>query len=272
MASFDSAYFNIGYLDRLAYQDTVIHRLDPRTKLISTIAFVVMVVSFPKYEVIRLAPLFLFPALMLTLGDIPFRFIAKKVIIVSAFALFVGIFNPLFDRHTFTIMEGVQVSAGWLSLLSILIKFLLTISSALLLVATTSFPGVCRAMRKLGMPAVFTSQLIFLYRYLFVLMEETMRLVRARDIRSFDGKGTGMKTFIRLIGTLFIRTVERAERVHIAMLCRGFQGEFIPFRQQTLQRIDIVFLALTILFLYICRMHDPVHLVGRFVQGVLIRS
>jgi cobalt/nickel transport system permease protein len=193
-------------------------------------------------------------------------------LLVSSFALFVGIFNPLFDRQTLIVLEGVQVSAGWLSFLSILLKFLLTISAALLLVATTSFPGVCRALGKLGMPSVFTSQLVFLYRYLFVLIEEAMRAVRARDLRSFGGRGLGIKTFVRLVGTLFIRTVERAERIHLAMLCRGFRGEFIAVRQQTFKGMDALFLALTIFFLYICRMHDPVILIGRLFQGAMTKS
>ena len=80
---------------------------------------------------------------------------------------------------------GIHVSGGWVSFFSILLKFFLTMCSALLLISTTSFPGICHALRKLGIPEIFISQLLFLYRYIFVLVEETLRMVRARDLRSF---------------------------------------------------------------------------------------
>jgi cobalt/nickel transport system permease protein len=76
------------------------------------------------------------------------------------------------------ILYGVTVSGGWVSFFSVMLKFLLTITSALLLIATTSFPGICRALRKFGIPDIFISQLLFLYRYIFVLVEEAMKVVR----------------------------------------------------------------------------------------------
>ncbi|MBE0557107.1 MAG: cobalt ECF transporter T component CbiQ, partial [Proteobacteria bacterium] len=214
----DEKYFAIGRLDRLAYGATWVHRLDPRAKVIATLLYLLTVVSLPKYEVAALVPFFLFPVLLMTLGGIPARFILKKVLIVSPFALLIGIFNPLLDTRTAAVIAGVPLSAGLLSFLSILLKFALTVSTTLLLIATTSFPGVCHAFRRLGVPSLFVSQLLFLYRYLFVLLEEAMRIIRARDMRSFGTRGAGMKVFARLIGILFLRTVDRAERIYDAML------------------------------------------------------
>ena len=111
--SFEAAYSGIGRLDRLSYGDTVVHRLDPRAKVAATILFAVAVVSFPKYEVLSLFPFFLFPVLIGALGDIPAGFITRKVVAVSPFAVFVGIFNPLFDHRVVAIAPGVLVSAGW---------------------------------------------------------------------------------------------------------------------------------------------------------------
>ncbi len=221
----DQQYFNIGYLDRLSYQDTFIHRLDPRAKVITTFVFLVLVVSFPRYEVAALFPFFLFPAVLMTLGDIPLKFVLTRVLLVSPFAVFIGIFNPLLDDKTILYLSGIPISGGWLSFLSIVIKSLLTISAGFLLIATTSFHRVCHALRWLWVPAPFVAQLLFLYRYLFLLLEETMRIIRAHDMRSFGDHGLGLKVFTRIVGTLFIRTVERAERIYYAMLSRGFEGE-----------------------------------------------
>jgi len=264
----ESSYYEIGRLDRLSHRDTAVHRLDPRAKVVATLLFVVAVVSFPRYEVLSMLPFLLFPVLMASLGDIPGGFIARKVAAVSPFALFVGMFNPLFDPGTVTILPGVSVSAGWISFASILVKFALTISAALLLIATTSFPGICRGLNRLGAPRLFVSQLLFLYRYLFVLLEEAIRVVRARDTRSFGNRGTGMRVFVRIVGTLFLRTVERAERIYGAMLSRGFRGEVPSMRREALRLTDVAFVLASGGYFALCRFVPVPETIGRLVRGL----
>ncbi|MGE5248469.1 MAG: cobalt ECF transporter T component CbiQ [Verrucomicrobiota bacterium] len=263
--TFEASYSRIGELDRLSYLDTPIHRLDPRAKVVATMLFVVAVVSFPRYEVLSLLPFFLFPVLIAALGDIPAGLVAKRVAAVSPFAIFIGMFNPLFDPGAVAV-GGATIPAGWLSFVSILVKFALTISAAVLLIATTSFPGICRGLRGLGIPALFVSQLLFLYRYLFVLMEEAGRVVRARDMRSFGRKGTGVGVFIRIVGTLFLRTVERAERIYGAMMARGFRGEFLSTRSESLRISDAVFVAASAALFAAFRLVPVPEVLGRLLQ------
>jgi cobalt/nickel transport system permease protein len=263
--TFDTEYFSIGRLDRLSYQDSFVHRLDPRAKVITTVVFILLVISFSKYEVLALTPFFLFPVLLIALGDVPALFLLKKILLVSPFAVFIGIFNPLFDAGTI-VLFGIKLSAGWVSFLSILVKFALTVSAALLLIATTSFPGVCQALRQLGMPALFVSQLLFLYRYLFVLAEEAMRMVRARDMRSFGKRGMDAKVAIRIIGVLFLRTVERAERIYSAMLSRGFHGEVPSMKRFSLRGADVLFVGVTVAVLIVFRIVPLPELIGHIVQ------
>ena len=265
---FDEAYFSLGRLDRLSYQNTFVHRLDSRVKVVATMLFIVTVISFSKYEVLPLVPFVLYPVLLLALGDLPVGFIMKKVVIVSPFAVFVGILNPLFDRGTAMVLFGVPISAGWISFCAILLKFLLTISAALILIATTSFPGVCQALRRLGVPTLFVSQLLFLYRYLFVLMEETMRIIRARDLRSFGKRGLEASAAARIIGTLFLRTVERAERIYLAMLSRGFRGEIPLLQRPDARQGGVLFLVLLVCYLAVLRFLPVMDWLGRSLQGV----
>ena len=261
--AFDEEYFSLGILDLLSRKDTAVHRLDPRTKVIATLLFIVAVVSFPKYEIVGLLPFFLFPVLAFSLGDIPVRLILKKVLFVSTFAAFIGIFNPLLDTEPMVTVSGIAVSGGWISFFSIMLRFFLTMTAVLLLIATTSFPGICHALRRLGMPELFTSQLLFLYRYLFVLVEEGMRMVRAREMRSFRGKGQGVWVFISLVGTLFLRTMERAERIYQAMLSRGFTGTMRFARTYRFRITDFALLAAVAAVLYVFRAYDIVGTVGR---------
>ena len=267
--TFDAQYFDIGRLDRLSYRDTFVHHLDARIKVIATMLFLFTVISFPKYEVVALVPFFLFPVLLTTIGEIPVRFILKKVLLVSPFAILIGVFNPLLDTATIAVISGIPISAGVISFLSILLKFALTVSAALLLIATTSFPGVCHALRRLGLPSLFVSQLLFLYRYIFVLMEEAMRITRARDMRSFGTRGAGIKVFVRLIGALFVRTVDRAERIYYAMLSRGFQGDIPTLKRVRIEAADLAYLAAMVMFLVVFRFFSVTEEIGRFAQELL---
>ena len=253
---FDKSYFNLGYLDTLSYKHTIIHRLDPRVKLLFTIAFVMTVVSFPKYAVTELMPFFLIPVLGIALGDIPAGFVARKILIASPFAICVGVFNPFFDTVPVIHIGTFDITAGWISFLSVMIKFVLTVSAGLLLIATTSFPDVCRALQRLRMPDIFVLQLLFLYRYIFVLIEEAMKMKRARDLKSFGSKGLGIRTFAGLIGVFFLRAMERSERVYRAMLSRGFQGRITTSKVFRVRKADLLFLAAGLSTLLLFRLYN----------------
>lgn len=267
--TFDLEYFNIGYLDTLSYKKTFVHRLDPRVKILVSFTFILFVVSLPKYELSALMPFFIYPVFLLTAGDIPFKAIAKKVLFISPFAIFIGIFNPLLDTSVIMTPLGVPVTGGWISFFSIIVKFILTVSTALLLIAVTSFPVICEALERLKLPKIFVIQLLFLYRYLFVLLQESLRMIRAREARSFGKKGKEIKTFIKLISVLLIRSVERAERIYRAMVSRGFRGEIKVLKRLQLRYYDILFALISITMFYLFRNFDIVNFIGNSLSRML---
>src|SRR6185369_14326623 len=149
---------------------------------------------------------------------------------------------PFFDRAVLVQLGPFGVSGGVISFASIVMRAVLTVGSAIILVCITGFPDICRALESMGMPQAFTIQLLFLYRYIFVLTEEGGRVSRARHFRSFDGKGLGMKTYGSLLGHLLLRTWLRAERIHMAMLARGFDGEFHTRHEYRFGGREVLFL------------------------------
>jgi len=264
--TFDSEYFNLGYLDTLSYKKTFVHRLDPRVKILVSFAFIIFVVSFPKYEFGALMPFFLYPVFLLTAGNIPLRAIAKKVLFISPFAIFIGIFNPLLDTKVILAPFGIPVSGGWISFFSIIVKFILTVSTALLLIAVTSFPGICEALARMKLPKIFVIQLLFLYRYIFVVLDVALRMIRAREARSFGKRGREIKNFIRLISVLLVRSVERAERIYQAMLSRGFKGEIRVLRKHTIRFYDILFSVISLCLFYVFRNVNVVNFFGETIN------
>lgn len=267
MAGIESQIFDLGGLDALAMGRSGIHRLDPRAKLLVALAFIVTVVSFGKYELSGLAPLFIYPVAMAALGGLPARPIVIRLLLAAPFVVLVGAFNPLLDRAAVARLGAVEVSGGWVSFLSILARSLLTLSAGLILIATTGMPAVCAALGRLGAPRVFVIQLLLLYRYLFVLADEAARMVRAFTLRS-DGGRVPLRIFGSLAGQLLLRALERAQRLHVAMLCRGFDGEFRLRRPLSLRLADLVFAAAWIAFFVLVRFYNLPALLGRVVMGV----
>lgn len=148
----DSALWDISRLDAFAGRNTAVHRLDPRAKVLTTLIFIATVISFRNYEISGLIPFFIFPLALMSLGNIPGGWLMKKTALVLPFAFFIGISNPLFDTDIRMHIGSLPVSGGWISFFSILIRFILTVSATLLLMATTGFGAVCMALEKWGFP------------------------------------------------------------------------------------------------------------------------
>lgn len=235
MSVIEQQLYVLGTLDRLAAQDSFVHRRDPRAKICVTMAFVVAVLSFDPYSISALLPFVLYPVCLAAWGQIPFGYLGRKLCFAAPFVIFIGIFNPLFDTAIVLKLGDLPISAGWLSFLSILLRCALTVSAALVLVALTGFPLMCAALVRMGLPALFGTQLLLLYRYIFVLAQEAGRMERARDLRAVGNRGKGLRVYALMLGQLLLRTYDRATRIHQAMLCRGFTGApplSVPLRWQ----------------------------------------
>jgi cobalt/nickel transport system permease protein len=146
------------------------------------------------------------------------------------------------------------VTGGWLTAADIAIKFALGVMALTALMCTTPFASLLEAMRRLGMPHVIVMQLGFLYRYIFVLIDEAMRVRRARDFRGAALAPVGRRLAAAggVIGTLFSRTLDRSQRVQLAMAVRGYRGETHSLKQLHLHRADAVFFALVVVYLVAC--------------------
>lgn len=260
---------DLGYMDTLAAGSSPLHRLDPRAKLLTTALFIAAVVSFGKYEVSALLPFLLYPAYLAAAGGLPAGYLLKKMLLVSPFALLVGLFNPFFDGRILFYAGPLAVSGGWVSFASILLRFFLTVSAALALLALTGVNPLCAALSRLGAPRPFVVQLLFLNRYLFVLAGEAEAMARARALRSGGRGGLGFGVFAGLLGRLLLKTLDRAERVHRAMLCRGFDGNIpVAGAARPGRREVLFFFGWAALFLLFRRVNLPV-LLGQAVTGAL---
>jgi len=269
MASIQNAVLDLKSLDLLANGNSTIHRLDARAKVLVTLVFSICVVSYGRYELTALFPFFIFPVMMVSRAGLPPIFILKKIILLCPFILAVGIFNPVFDRQIILQLGPLGISGGWISFASILVRSALTVGAAFILVGVTGFTAACQALERLGMPQVFVVQLLFLYRYIFVLTEESGRASRARELRSCGKKGQGIRSFGSLVGHLLLRTWQRAERIHMAMLARGFTGVFHASRPSRFGAPEIRFvLVWSTLFIFL-RSQNVSQILGSLITRLI---
>jgi len=263
-----NSLYNLRLLDGLARKETPVHRMHPLVKVLVTLIFLVFVISFDRYEVIRLMPFFLYPVIIFMLSDIPAIPFLKRIVIAMPFVIGIGILNPLFDKQTLVI-SGVAVSGGWVSFFSILIKSVLTIAAGILLIATTGMDKIAAALRMLKIPKIFVLQLLLTYRYISILIEEVARTVRAYSLRAPMQKGIQRSAWGSLVGQLLIRTYDRGQRVYQAMCLRGFTGEYNTGNYARLKTGDYVHLLCWTLFFVIAKIYNIPLLIESMLKGVI---
>lgn len=197
---------------------------DSRALLIVTLFYLIALLSMPLKNLSGLIWFGVYPILGAALLGQSFNRIFLKSTVVLPFVLMIGIFNPVFDQTEMTKIGPWELSHGWITFISITLRGLFALQALLLLTESCGFIGMCRAMRQLYVPAFLTTQLEMVYRYSGTIMEELRQMKRARQARGYGHKAFGLRLWGAMIGQLFIRSIDRAERVNKAMICRGFTG------------------------------------------------
>lgn len=222
------------FLDQYSELDSFLHRLDPRVKVIAFTGIILFVVFTPVFS---LPPLFSYYALVLILAAfsrVPPRFIIARSAEILPFAAVIALslFLPR-PEH------GLTVFAFFLA------KAYLAILSMIILVATTPFADLLKAFEKMRCPHLFLMIFSFLYRYLYLVIDEFMMMNQAKESRTMGAAGKPwfkIKTYSNMVGNLLVRSYERGEDVYLAMCARGYEGKIKTLHRFALQRRDYIFL------------------------------
>jgi len=190
---------------------STLRRVAPRIKLAVALVLITATALLPR----RPDVLYVFPALVLALlwiaSRMPLLYTLRRMLLVEFFILGIGLLSLL-------------VPSSRPVFLAALIKSNLCVFAMLLLTWTTPFQEILRELRRLRLPAVMLTTLALMQRYLPVLVEESARMQRARASRTFStGRKLAWHNLTIIIGQLFIRSTERAERIYLAMCSRGWK-------------------------------------------------
>lgn len=238
--------------ERFEAGDSLLHRTDARLKLIVALALIFGIVLTPPAAWPAYPLLWALVASLAILGNVsPWRLarlgsVALPFTLAAATLLFTTPGRPLVAIFGLTVSD-----AGFARFATIMIKSWLAVQVTLLLSITTHFTNILWALSSLHLPDTLVAIIGFMYRYLFTLKDEVDRLLRARTARSarLDDHKAGGSLMWRarvaggMVGNLFLRSYQRSERVHAAMLSRGYTGQMMVAHPPPIDMRAIVYAA-----------------------------
>ena len=240
--------------ETFAFGDSPVHRMDPRLRVIVGTLFAFVAALADRFDVLG-AALCLAAVMTLAARLHPLAML-KRLALVNGLVLFLWIVLPFTYNGTpwFHIGPFAATREGVMLCAIITLKSNAIVLWSIVFFSTMPVATLGHAMNRLKMPVKLTALLLLTYRYIFVLEAELNQLVRAAKVRSFS-PGTNLhtyRTYAYLVGMLMVRAADRGERVHHAMICRGFTGKFYCLDDMEFTSRDAAwggFLVLAIIFL-----------------------
>ena len=207
------------------HEHSPIHRLAPEAKIVATLGIVVCVAVTPREAIWAFGVYALIAVAIVTVSRVSPLFVLLRLAAIVPFLIF-ALFIPFIGTGETTVVWGMELSVDglWASW-NILAKATLGAVVTIVLTATTEVPDIMKGLGVLRVPPLFTAIAIFMVRYLELITDELNRMRVAMTARGYDPRWLSqVRPIASSAGALFVRTYERGERVHNAMVARGFTG------------------------------------------------
>lgn len=231
------------HLEEFSEGNSFLHRADPRIKILVFCLFSVLcaVSSGIKTPLIYLS----YSLILLVISQVRFKPLISRLFFANFFIIFIWLFIPLtYPGNPHIEIGSIRISLeGIKYALSITIKCNAIIIATISLLSTSSVFSLAHAMLHLRMPKKLVTLFFLFYRYITVIHDEYLKIKRAAALRGFV-PATNLhtyKTYAYIVGGMLIKSLERAEEIYKAMLCRGFNGYFPLFEHFQIKKSDIIF-------------------------------
>ena len=244
---------HIHFLDPYQFRRSPVHQLDARVKFVLAIAFILTTAIIPPgawpVYILLLAVILAVDILSeLGMGYILRRSALALPFVLAAIPVIFTISGPALFSLEIGPWTLTATQAGVERLISIGLKSWISVQAAIVLAASTPFPDLMAAMRAVKVPRLLVAVFGLMWRYLFVMADEALRLIRARTARSGHADQPGLKPGGSLAwrgkvaggmaGSLFLRAIERSDRIYMAMVARGYNGDVRTFALPRLRPVD----------------------------------
>ncbi|WP_409471556.1 cobalt ECF transporter T component CbiQ [Streptomyces sp. HC307] len=231
-----------------------VHALPPHTKLAATFAFVVVVVSTPREAMWAFGAYAVLLGVVAAVARVPAGFLLKRLLIEVPFVAF-AVLLPFVAEGERTEVLGMSLSvSGLWGAWNVLAKGTLGVAASVLLASTTELRELLLGLQRLKLPPLLVQIASFMIRYGDLITDEMRRMRIARESRGFEARGVRhWGVLAKSAGALFIRSYERGERVHLAMVSRGYAGVMPVIDEVTASRAQWSYaLALPCAALVVC--------------------
>jgi cobalt/nickel transport system permease protein len=231
---------HIHFLDPYHHRISLVHSLDARVKFVLTIAFILTTAltphaAWPVYILLFATILAATLLSELGIGFVLGRAALAFPFVLAALPVIFTLPGPALTSFSIGDWTLTVSQSGLERFISVALKSWISVQAAIVLASSTPFPDLMMAMRAVGVPRLLVAIFGLMWRYLFVLADEALRLLRARAARSGQADQPGLKnggsvTWRARIaggmaGNLFLRGFERSDRIYMAMVARGYDGE-----------------------------------------------
>lgn len=220
------AQTELNEMGMLSDKNSFIHELHPLSKLLVTILYIVIVVSFSKYDCNKIMIMLLYLVILFQIADIPIRLCFYRLRMILPLLCAVGLANPFFDHIPLLQFGNITITGGIISMITLMLKGIFSLMASFLLIATTPIDAICASLRKLHMPETFTTLLLLTYRYIGVMMQELSVMFQAYRLRAPGQKGIHFSAWGSFLGQLLLRSMDKAKEIYNSMILRGFCDEF----------------------------------------------
>lgn len=263
----EQAWRELASIDELVTQESPLHRMHPAGKLFLAVLFLMLTVSFPKYDFTGLFFYILFPVVGYQVAGIPMRSCFRKLRMLLPFLCAVGIWNPLLDRTILMKIGSVELSGGVISMITLMGKGILCLLASFLLAATTSVGDICYVLRKIHCPKLLVTLFLLTYRYLTVFLREVAVMTESYHLRAPGQKGIHPRAWGSFLGQLLLRTIDRGQALYESMLLRGYDGEFPIAKTKQTGRGELSVVFIVAVLLLVSRVCPVTEFLGSIFVG-----
>ncbi len=200
-------------------------RIHPAARLFVNVLFILLTVSFHKYNMMGLLSMGLYLLITGIWEELSFLKGLKRIRYILFLIALLGMANLFFDRNIIFQFGSMNITGGMISMATLFIKGVFTVYAAYFLLMETGIEGSCAALGSFGIPKGGVTVVLLTYRYLILLLKEVQRMLQAYQLRAPGQKGIHIRAWGSFVGLLLLRTMERGKDVYDSMLLRGYGGE-----------------------------------------------
>lgn len=239
----------------------------PLSRMIITVVYILVVLSFSDRELIGLAGMVLYLLIHIVWNDISVRIMLRHIWPVLLLTGVIGIAAPVMNTNVFAVFGGIKITYGMLFMITFMLKGMFCVIASYILTITVGIRQICYTLRLLHMPEEIVTVIMLMHRYLIVIIKEVERMQQAYRLRAPSHKGLDFTVWGSFVGLLLIRSMDRAEVVYESMKLRGFQGTLQCSSFKSKKGESILFVLGWGVFLFLLRVFPVFQIVGSLILG-----